>query len=145
MHTFSQNFLPGYGAISTNLGAETSPADAIQTAAFINMENYHNIVAYGLATNIASDEVITLQLYEATASGGGGSATLAGKTDTFTSTNTTDVDVLQSEVKADELSSGFTHAGARLTTDTGAGTGIVALMLVAGTPRYAQATLPANS
>jgi len=137
--------LPGYGGLSTALGGETSPADAIQTAEFINMENYHNIVAYGIATNVASDEVLTLQIYEATTSAGAGSQTVSGYTDTFTSTNVTDSDVLQAEIKADQLSSGFTHVGARLTTATGASTAVVGLMLVAGTPRYMQSTLPANS
>lgn len=145
MHKFSENFLPGYGAQSTDLGAESTIADAIQTAEFINMESYHNIVAYGLVSDVGSDDVITLQIYEATASGGGGSQTVSGYTDTFTSTNTTDVDVLQAEIKGDQLSSGFTHVGARLTTSNGSGTEVAALMLLAGSPRYAQNTLPANS
>jgi len=145
MHSFSENFLPGYGAQSTALGGETTIADAIQSAEFINMENYHNIVAYGIATNVASDTVLTLQIYEATTSAGAGSQTVSGKTDTFTSTNTTDSDVLQAEIKGDELSSAFTHIGARITTSNASGTEVVGLMLLAGSPRYGQNTLPVNS
>lgn len=144
MHKFAENFLPGYGALSTSLGNESGPADAIQTKEFINMKYYHNIVAYGIATEVGSGDTITLQIYEATDSDGNGSATTT-HTDTYESTNATNVDLLQAEIKADQLSSGFTHAGARLTTDNGSGTEVVGLMLLAGSPRYAQATLPANS
>ena len=129
-------------AQSTALGGESS--DTITTAAFINMENYHNIVVYGIASGVASDAVLTLTIWEATASAGTNSATTT-KTDTFTSTNTTDTDVLQAEIKADELSSGFTHVGAKLVSDDGSCTGIVGLFLLAGSPRYAQNTLPVNS
>ena len=142
MHKFSENFLPGYGAQSTALGGETS--DTITSAAFINMQNYHNIVVYGIASGVASDAVLTLTLWEATASAGTGSQTTT-HTDTFTSTNTTDTDVLQAEIKADELSSGFTHIGAKLVSNDGSCTGIVGLLHVAGSPRYARNSLPANS
>lgn len=144
MHKISENFLPGYGAQSTNLGAESGPADTIETAAYINMKYYHNIVVYGIASNVASDAVLTLTIWEATASGGTNSQTTT-KTDVFTSTNVTDTDILQAEIKADELSNGFTHVGAKLVSDDGSCTGIVALMLQASSPRYARNSLIANS
>lgn len=131
-------------ALSTDLGAETSPDNTVQTAEFINMKYYHNIVAYGLASNVGSGDTITLQIYEATDSDGNGSATTT-HTDTYLSTNATNVDLLQAEIKADQLSSGFTHAGARLTTDNGSGTEVVGLMLLAGSPRYAKSGMVANS
>jgi hypothetical protein len=108
------------------------------------MENYHNIVAYAVASGVASGSALTLTLLEGTTSAGAGSQTTS-HTDTFTSTNTTDTDVLQAEIKGDELSSGYTHVGARLETDNASGTEKVAVLLLAGSSRYGQATLPANS
>ena len=142
MHKFSENFLPGYGAFSSALGGETS--DKVETAEFINMENYHNGWAIAQASGVGSGKILTLTILEATSSAGAGSATTS-KTDTFTATATTQKDVLQAEIKADELSAGYTHFGARLATDNTTGTEKVSVILIAGSPRYAQNSLPANS
>ena len=140
MHKMSENLRPTYGAQSEALGGESS--DKIETAAFANMENYDVIVAYAQAVELASDSVITLTLLEATSSAGAGSQALS-ITDAFTSTNVTDTDLLQAEVRAEGLSAGFNFVGARLETDDASGTEVVGVILVQGRPRYAQATLPA--
>lgn len=139
MHKMSENLRPTYGAASTALGGEGS--DKIETALFADMQHYDVIAAYAHATELASDSVITLTLLEATNDSGGGSTTLS-ITDTFTSSNVTDTDLLQAEVRAEKLSDGFTFVGARLATDDGSGTEVVGVILVQGRPRYAQATLP---
>ena len=144
MHKAKENLMPTYGAQSTELGAETTIADTIQTANYVNMKYYDLAIAYGQVTNVASDSVITLRLYEATATGGGGSASLThtGASDTFTSTNTTDTDVLQAEVRGEQLSSGYTHVGARLSTNNASGDEVASVMLLQGRARFAQNSLP---
>ena len=129
-------------AFSNALGGETS--DKVETAEFLNMKYYHNGWALAHASGVASDGVLTLTILEATSSAGAGSQTTS-QTDTFTSTNTTDTDILKAEIKADQLSSGFTHFGARLATDQTSGTEKVGVILIAGSPRFGQNTLPANS
>ena len=142
MHKFKENYKPTFGDLSTALGGETS--DVITTATFVDMRYYDAAVAYGLGSNVASDSVLTLILYEATATDGSGSASLThtGASDTFTSTNTTDTDVLQAEARGEQLSSGFRYLGAKLSTDNGSGAEVVSLMMLQGRARYAQATLP---
>jgi len=136
----SENYRPSYGAFSSALGAETS--DKIETAAFANMENYDVVWALAHASGVASDSVITLTILEATSAAGAGSATTS-QTDTFTSTNTTDTDLLQAEIRGEQLSSGFSFAGARLETDNASGTEKVGVILVQGRARYGQSSLPA--
>lgn len=138
MHTFKENLKPSYGAYSTNLGAETS--DKVESAVFVEMESYDSVWLIAQAIGAASGEVISLIALEATAANGGGSATTS-KTDTFTSTDATDTDVLQVEIKAAELSSGYKYVGLRITTSAASGTPVVSGMIVQGNPRYAQATL----
>ena len=142
MHLAKENLKPTYGVISTALGGSSSPAaDTVETATYVDMRYYDLCVAYGLASYLASGSTITLQLYEGTSTAGAGSATLSGKTDTFLSTNVTDTDVLQAEVRGQELSSGYRYVGARLSTNNGSGTEKVSLMLLQGRARFAQATL----
>jgi len=142
MHKALENLKPSYGGFSSALGGETTIADTIQSATYVDMRYYDLAVAYGQASGVAAGSVITLQLYEGTSTAGAGSATLSGKTDTFTSTNTTDTDVLQAEVRGQELSAGYRYVGARLSTSNASGTEKVSLILLQGRPRFAQNTLP---
>lgn len=141
MHKLSENLRYTYGDQSTALGGESS--DKIESGTFVNMENYHIGEVVAEVTNVASDSVVTLYLLEATASGGGGSATISGKSDTFTSTATSDTDVLRVEARSEELSDSFAFIGGRLSTDNASGTEVVAMWHVQAAPRYGQATLPA--
>ena len=138
MHKFSENFKPIYGVFSSDLGAETS--DKVESSLFIDASRYQNVVAYVGASGVVSGQVVTLTLLEATATDGSGSATTT-KTDTFTATATTQTDVLQAEIKAEELSSGYRYVGIRVATSDADGTDKVYGVLVGGQPRYAQNTL----
>ena len=142
MHKFYENYLPGYGAYSTDLGAETS--DKIETAVFMNMRYYDLGIAQAQVTNVASGSVITLTILEGTTSAGAGSATTS-QTDTFTSTATSDTDVLKAEIRAEQLSANYTHFGARLATNNASGTEVASVILIAGRARYGSGTLPANT
>jgi len=139
MHKMSENLRYTYGKQSTALGGESS--DKIESAAFVNMRLYHNVEVVAEVTNVASDGVITLYLLEATSSAGASSATITGKSDTFTSTNTTDTDVLRVEARSEELSDGYTYVGGRLSTDQTSGAEVVAMWHIQANPRYGQATL----
>ena len=139
MHKFLENLKPTYGVFSSALGGESS--DKVESALFVDMKNYNNVVLYGMASEVASDAVISLIALEATDTDGGGSATTS-KTDVFTATATDHTDVLQVEIKAEELSAGYRFVGIRMTTGDASGTETVSGIIVQGAPRYAQASLP---
>lgn len=141
MHRWQENERPNYGVFSSALGAETS--DKVTSAAFVHARNYHIIAGLAQASGVASDSVITLKLYEAKSAAGSASQTISGASDTFTSTNTTDTDILKAEVRAEQLSDGFEYVGMEVSTSNASGTEKVAGMLIQAKPRYAQATLPA--
>ena len=141
VHVFKQNYRSQYGAMSTSLGGEGS--DLITTPIFVDAANYDLIRAVAQVSNVVSTHVVTLQMWEATATGGGGSQTLAGASDTYTSTQVTDLDILEAQVRGEGLSSGFQYVGAKLATDDADGTEAASLKIVQGRARYKQATLPA--
>lgn len=139
IHTFKEfaEIAAANAKTTAALGGETN--DVLITN-YAKMENYDKVVALAAVGHVVSTHVVTLKLYEATATGGGGSATISGASDTYTSTDTDDVDLLFAEVNAEELSSGSTHVGAQVSTDDADGTEYVGLIVVPMNPRYAQAT-----
>ena len=143
IHKFTENVRSRYGGFSNAFGGETN--DLITSAEFVNMENYDLVAAVAHASGLASDSVITLAMWQATASGGGGSKTVSGASDTFTSTNTTDTDVLVAQVRGEDLdvANSFLFVGAKLATDNASGTEKVGMILHQMRARNKQATLPA--
>lgn len=142
VHKFLEHYRVPSGAMSGELGAETTIADAIQTPNFQNMANYDLVGGIGHVSNVVSGQVITLQLYEATDATGGGAQTLAGATDVYTSAATASLDLLFAQVRGEELSAGFQYVGARLTTNDTDGSEIASVHTIAGRARYKQATMP---
>jgi len=138
MHKLKENLKLTYGDLSTAIGGETS--DKLE-GEWTDMSKYRIARGIAIASNVASDEVITLTMLKATASDGSGSATTT-YTDTYTSTEATDIDVLQAEIKAIEAGTGYQWIGARVASDGGSSTAVVTLLVEAGIPRYGQATLP---
>jgi hypothetical protein len=138
IHKFTENIKTTYGKASTALGSETS--DLITSAAFVDMENYDLAVAVVHVTNVASGKIVTLRLYEATASGGTGSASLA-ISDTFTASATSDTDVLVAQVRAAQLSSGYQYVGWKASTDDTTGAEIVGGVTLQLRASYPQASL----
>lgn len=139
MHKMSENQKVTFGEITSALGGESS--DVITSKTFVDMALYDIVEAIGIASELASGSTITLKMYEATAANGGGSATISGASDTFLSTNVTDVDVLRAQVRAADLSAGYQYVGAKISTDDASGTEEAALILIQSKPRYGQATL----
>lgn len=139
MHKFKENNLVHFGDITHSLGAESG--DTITTLRFPSMENYDTITFIGIASELASDSVITLTAYEATTTAGVGSTSISGATDTFTSTNATDTDVLIVQVRAADLTAGYQFVGAKLVTNDASGTEEAALITIQSRARYGQATL----
>lgn len=139
MHTFKENNLIHFGEITSALGGESS--DTLTTMRFPSMENFDEITFIAIASEVASDAVLTLTAYEATATAGTGSSSISGATDTFTSTNTTDTDVLIVTVRAADLTAGYQYVGAKLVTSGASGTEEAALITIQSRARYAQATL----
>jgi len=141
IHKESQVVRSTYGGISTALGGESN--DRI-TSSWLDMANYDLVVAKCVASDLASDSVITLAIWQATDTSGGGSKTVSGASDTFTSTNTTDTDILTCQVRGQELdvASGFRYVAGRVSTDDASGTEVVGLVMEQMRGRYKQATLP---
>lgn len=142
VHVFKQHYRSSTGAMSSELGAETTIADAIQTPTFANMANYDLVRAVAQVSNVVSAQVLTLQIYEASDSTGGGSATISGLSDTYTSAATATLDVLEAQVRGEDLSAGSQYVGARVTTNDTDGSEVASVFLVQGRSRYKQATLP---
>lgn len=139
MHTFKENNLVHFGEVTSALGGESS--DTITTMRFPSMENYDTITFIAIASEVASDSVLTLTAYEATATAGTGSSSISGATDTFTSTNTTDTDVLIVQVNAAQLTAGYQFVGAKLVSSNASGTEEAAIITIQSRARYGQATL----
>jgi len=143
IHKFIENVRSRYGAFSSALGGEGS--DLVTSAEFVNMANYDLVVGVAHASGVASDAVLTLAMWQATASDGSGSKTVTGASDTFTSTATSDTDVLVAQVRGEDLDvdSSFQYVGFKLATDAESGTEKVGGVLLQLRARYKQATLPA--
>jgi phosphomannomutase len=139
MHKLKENLKPSYGAFSLQLGGETN--DILATAVYVDMSKYNNVVAYAQGYDVASDAVLTLVLWEATSAAGAGSATTS-KTTTATSTHATHKIVMQAEISAAELTTGYKYVGAKLKTSDTGGMEDVSILLLQANPRYGQATLP---
>lgn len=141
MNRIIEQTRPSYGVFSSALGGETS--DYVQSAVFVDMKNWNRAVGIAQAYNVVPGQVLTLQLYEATATGGGGSATISGATDTATATASTQRIVLKAEVSAAELTSGYQYVGMRVTTDDTDGTEQIGGVVLQAEGRYNEATPPA--
>ena len=143
IHKFTENVRSRFGAISTDLGAET--LNTIGSAEFVNMANYDLVVGIAQAVGIAAGSIITLAMWQATASDGSDSKTVTGASDTFTSSNVTDTDVLVAQVRGEDLDveSNFQYVGFKISSDEEAGIQEVAGVLLQMRPRFAQATMPA--
>ena len=141
VHKFLEHYRVPTGAMSKELGAQTTIADAIQTPNFQNMANYDLVIGIGHVSHVVSGQVITLQLYEATDSTGGGAQTISGATDTYTSAATASLDMLVAQVRGEELSAGYSYVGARLTTNDTDGSECASVHTIAGRARYKQASM----
>lgn len=143
IHKYEENVRVRYGGLSTALGGETD--DQLATNEYVNMANYDLVVVNAVASGVASDSVITLKMYEATATNGAGSASLTHSlaSDTFTATATNDLGSLTVQVRGEELSSGFQYVGAIISTSNASGTEKVGMIINQMRARYKQATLPA--
>lgn len=139
MHKLNENLFFKFGEVTSALGGETS--DTLTTLTFVSAENYDVIGVAAVASEVASGSTVTLTMYQATATDGSGSATITGASDTFTSTNVTDVDTLFAQVRASDLTSGYQYVGAKLSTNDGSGTEEAAMIFICAKPRYGQATL----
>jgi hypothetical protein len=141
MHKLNENLYIKFGEVTSALGGESS--DVLTTLTFVDAQNFDTIGVIGIASEVASDSVIALRLWEATAANGGGSASLTTTyaSDTFTSTNTTDVDQLFVQVRSADLSAGYPFVGAKISTSNASGTEEAAMIFVCGNPRYGGASM----
>ena len=144
IHKFTENVRSRYGAFSSDLGAETSPDDTVISAEYVNMANYDMVVGVAIASGVASGVIITLAMWQATASTGSGSKTVSGASDTFAAATETETDILVAQVRGEDLDvdNGFQYVGFKISTD-GNGTEKVAGVLHQLRARYKQASLPA--
>ena len=143
VHKFTQHYRQLAGAMSGELGAETTIADAIQTPNFQNMANYDLVNGFAQVSHVVASQVITLQMYEATDATGGGAQAVTGATDTYTSDATASLDVLVAQVRGEDLTAAYQYVGARVTTNDTDGSEIASVWLNSGRARFKQATMPA--
>ncbi len=129
-----------YTALTEALGGETS--DIMKTK-FYNMKNYDAILGIAAFKTVVSTHVITLKMYEATDTDGGGSATISGAATTYTSTQSTDAVEFVIEVDADQLTDGNDYVAMEASTDDADGSEVVALTVIPTFGRYRQANTPA--
>lgn len=141
VHIFKQHFRSSYGDMSTALGGEGS--QTLTTPIFASMKNYDLIRGVAQVSNLASGSAVTLTMWEATATDGSGSQVLthAQVSAVYTSTQATDIDVLEAQVRGEDLSAGFLYVGAKLVTDDGGGTEVASVFLVQGRARYKQSAM----
>jgi hypothetical protein len=126
-----------YANTTEALGGETS--DTMVTA-FYDMENYDAMLGICIAQTVVATHILTFQMYEATDTDGGGSATIAGASLVYTSSQVTDVYAGIIEVDADQLTDGSDFVGLRVTTDDADGSEAVAIEVIPSSARYPQAT-----
>ena len=131
--------------MTTALGGESG--DVITTPTFVDMKNYDLVVGVGQVSNVVSTHVITLKAYEATSTAGAGSTSMTHSlaSDTYTSTQATDLDVLIAQVRGEDLNtatSSFHYVGFKLSTNDGDGTEAASVHMICGRARYKQASLP---
>jgi hypothetical protein len=138
IHTFSSHVRARYGVIDASIDAAT-----LVTAEFVNMKNYDLVVFQAVASNVTSASVLTLQVWQATATDGSGSATLATpSTAVSTATHATHVHILTAQVRGEDLSAGYQYVGAKIAANASVAAP-VAIVINQMRGRYKQATLPA--
>ena len=142
VHIYKQHYASQTGDMTTALGGESS--DKITTPTFVFMKNYDLVRAVAQVSNVVSTHIISLKMYEATATGGGGSTSLthAQASDDYTSAASTTLDILEAQTRGEDLTSGYGYVGAILSTDDADGTEAVSLHLECGRARYKQSTMP---
>lgn len=129
-------------AIATDaLGGESN--DVMKPAGFYNLKNYDAILGQAIASNVVSTHVITLTMWEATDTDGGGSQTITGRTAVYTSTQATDAVAFTIEVDADMLTDGYDFVGMQASTDDADGSETVALSVIPTFGAHRQASPPA--
>ena len=138
IHQFDQNIRTRFGNIATD--PENTP---MVSAEYVNMKNYYLIVGVGLATAVAVDSTVTLTMYQATTTAGGGSASVCATT--FTSLGSTSPIVLIAQVRGEDLSTTttFHYVGWIMTTNDADTTVYGAGCLHQMRARYKQASPPA--
>jgi len=127
-----------YAIATAALGGESS--DVLKPAGFYDMENYDAILGQCVASNVVNTHVLTLTMWEATDTDGGGSQTITGRTAVYTSSQVTDVFAQTIEVDADMLTDGYDYVGMQASTDDADGTEAVTLSLIPTFGRYPQAS-----
>jgi hypothetical protein len=138
IHTFDSHVRARYGVIDASIDAAT-----LVTAEFVDMANYDLVVFQAVASNVTSASYLTLQIWQATATDGSGSATLATPaTEISTSTHATHVHILTAQVRGEDLSSGYRYVGAKLAANASVAAPC-AIVINQMRARYKQATLPA--
>ncbi|GAG83180.1 unnamed protein product, partial [marine sediment metagenome] len=65
IHRFTENVRSRYGAFSSALGLESTIADTVESAEYVDMANYDLVVGVAHASGVASGATVTLTMYQA--------------------------------------------------------------------------------
>lgn len=129
-----------YSVATEALGGETS--DIMKTK-FYNMKNYDAILGIAVAQTVVATHTLTFRMFQGTDTDGSGSGTISGASDTYLSTQVTDVYQTIVEVDADMLTDGSDYVAMEVSTDDADGSEVVTLTVIPTFGRYRQATTPA--
>ena len=129
-----------YAVATEALGGESS--DIMKTK-FYNMKNYDAILGIAVAQTVVATHTLTFKMFQGTDTDGAGSATIAAASDTYLSTQVTDVYQSIIEVDADMLTDGSDYVAMEASTDDADGSEVVTLVVVPTFARFRQATTPA--
>jgi hypothetical protein len=129
-----------YAAATAALGGETN--DIMKTA-FYNMKNYDAILGIAVALTVVATHTLTFKMYQGSDTDGAGSATIAGASATYLSTQVTDAVEYIIEVDADQLTDGLDYVAMEASTDDADGAEVVGLVVIPTYGRFRQATTPA--
>ncbi len=136
----SHDAVTTYAVATEALGGETS--DIMKTK-FYNMKNYDAILGIAVAQTVVATHTLTFKMWQGSDTDGAGSATISAASDTYLSTQVTDVYQSIIEVDADQLTDGLDYVAMEASTDDADGSEVVTLVVVPTSGRYRQATTPA--
>jgi len=140
MHTFFENVKViehGMDAATSTVMGHDDNAVSCRTG-WVDMAKYDKAIGIGVAMCASITKAVTIQMWEASDATGGGSATLAGKTDSATAATASNVVRVGAEVDGEELSAGFRYVAAELTSAASLGSDSrLAVVIARANPRYA--------
>lgn len=140
MHTFFENVkvIDHTGGVVGKTGMGSDTATVTYTSPYVLLDKYNIAAGIGVAMVASVSKAITVQMWEASDSTGGGSATLAGRADSATAATASDVIVVGAQVRGEELQDGYNFVAAEIKAAASIGSNSrLGVVVARANPRYA--------